>query len=168
MATAILRFQGGSPLLCRLRATSFWPRWPALICTDHMLGFMGPAKSSSPVTTLSNRTSLLHGGLLEGEWGSPGWRPGQTIIGSQYFILRAGARFWLSRDFTDGCRKWDPGGHAYDVLVRFSPCRVYINSSCRDTLRYEWPLVHCYHLIVCLVVLMARIRGCWLWLCLSW
>jgi hypothetical protein len=31
------------------------------------VGFMGTGKPSSPVTTLSNRTSLLHGGLLEGE-----------------------------------------------------------------------------------------------------
>jgi hypothetical protein len=29
--------------------------------------FMGPDKPSSPVTTLSNRTSLLGGGLLEEE-----------------------------------------------------------------------------------------------------
>jgi hypothetical protein len=26
-AVAIPRFQGGSPCLCRLRTTSFWPRW---------------------------------------------------------------------------------------------------------------------------------------------
>jgi hypothetical protein len=64
---AIPRFQGVSPRLCRLRTASIWPRWQALICTDHMSGFMGPDKPSSPVTTLSNRTSLLRGGLLEGE-----------------------------------------------------------------------------------------------------
>jgi hypothetical protein len=58
-AVAILRFLDGSPHLCRLRTTSFWPRWQAMICTDCMLGFMRPDKTSSPVTTLSNRTSLL-------------------------------------------------------------------------------------------------------------
>jgi hypothetical protein len=26
-AMEILMFQGGSPRLCRLRTTSFWPRW---------------------------------------------------------------------------------------------------------------------------------------------
>jgi hypothetical protein len=39
-----------------LRTMLFWPRWQALICTGHMLGFMGPDKPSSPVTTLSNCT----------------------------------------------------------------------------------------------------------------
>jgi hypothetical protein len=38
---AIPRFQGGSPRLCRLRTTAFWPRWQALICTDCMSGFYG-------------------------------------------------------------------------------------------------------------------------------
>jgi hypothetical protein len=66
-AVDILRFQGGSPHMCGLRTASFWPRWQALICTDHLLGFMGPSKPSSPVTTLSNHPSLLKGGLLEGE-----------------------------------------------------------------------------------------------------
>jgi hypothetical protein len=30
---------------------------------------------------------------------------------------------------------------AYGVLVRFFPCRVYINSSRHDNLSYEWQLV---------------------------
>jgi hypothetical protein len=30
---------------------------------------------------------------------------------------------------------------AYGVLVRFFPCRVYIDSSRRDTLGYEWQLI---------------------------
>jgi hypothetical protein len=55
-AVATQRFQGHSPRLCQLRTTSFWPRRQALICTGRMLGFMGPKKPSSPVTTLSNRT----------------------------------------------------------------------------------------------------------------
>jgi hypothetical protein len=40
---------------------------------------------------------------------------------------------------------------AYNVLVRFFPCRVYINSSHHNTLNYEWRLVHHIHLVVCLV-----------------
>jgi hypothetical protein len=30
------------------------------------------------------------------------------------------------------------GSQAYGMLVRFFPCRVYINLSHRDTLGYEW------------------------------
>jgi hypothetical protein len=47
---------------------SFWPRWQALICTDHISGFMWTGKSSSLVTTLSNRTPalwLLVGGIMK-------------------------------------------------------------------------------------------------------
>jgi hypothetical protein len=114
---------------------------------------MGSGKPSSPVTTLLNHPSLLRGSLLEGEWDSPGRRPGWTIARGQDFIPGAGAQIRLSRDFTDGCRTWDPEGHAYDVSVRFSPCRVYPDLNRRDTLEYEWPFAHYYHLIVCLIVL---------------
>jgi hypothetical protein len=64
---AILRFQGGSPRLCRLSTTPVRPRWTSLIYIDRMSGFMGTGKLSIPVTTLSNCTSLLQGGLLEGK-----------------------------------------------------------------------------------------------------
>jgi hypothetical protein len=37
---------------------------------------------------------------------------------------------WLSYVRASGCQ-------AYDVLVRFFPCRVYIDSSHDDTLSYE-------------------------------
>jgi hypothetical protein len=53
---AIPRFQGGSPRLCQLRTELFWPRWQALIYTDHLSGFIGPGKPSSSVTTLLNRS----------------------------------------------------------------------------------------------------------------
>jgi hypothetical protein len=33
------------------------------------------------------------------------------------------------------------GSYAYGMLVRFFPCRVYINSSHHDTIGYEWQLV---------------------------
>jgi hypothetical protein len=83
---------------------------------------------------------------------------------NQDFIPGAEPRFWLSRDFADGCLVWDPWGHTYDVSVRFFPYMMYIDSNRRDTLGYEWTLVRCCHLIVCLIVLMAWIRGCCLWL----
>jgi hypothetical protein len=44
-------------------------------------------------------------------------------------------------------------GHAYDVSVSFFPCRVYTDLNHRNTLKYEWSLARCYHLVVCLVVL---------------
>jgi hypothetical protein len=66
-AMAILRFQCGSLRLCRLSTASFCPRWQALTCTHYISGSIGPSKPNSPVTTLSNRTSLLRSGLLEGE-----------------------------------------------------------------------------------------------------
>jgi hypothetical protein len=114
--------------------------------------FMSPGKPSRPVTTLSNRTSLLQGGLLEGEWGSAGQRSGQMIAGGQDFISGAGTQVRLSRDFTNGCCMWDPRGHAHDVLVRFFPCRVYTDSNHCDALGYEWPFIRYSHLVVCLVV----------------
>jgi hypothetical protein len=33
------------------------------------------------------------------------------------------------------------GTQAYGVLVMFFPCKVYIDSSRRDILSYEWQLV---------------------------
>jgi hypothetical protein len=113
---------------------------------------MGPNKPSNLVTTLSNRPSLLQGGLVEGEWGSPGWQPDRAIARSQDIIPGAETRFWPSRDFVDGFHMWDPRGHSCNVLVRFFPCRVYIDSNHRNTLRYEWLLACCCHLVVCLDV----------------
>jgi hypothetical protein len=67
---AILRFLCGSPHPCRLRTTSFWPRWQALSCvlTTYRV-LWGPINRVAFVTTRSNRTSLLHVVLLllEGE-----------------------------------------------------------------------------------------------------
>jgi hypothetical protein len=64
---AIMRFQGGSPRLCRLQTASFWPRCQTLICTDRMSGFMGPSKASSLVTTLLNRSLPTSRLFTEGE-----------------------------------------------------------------------------------------------------
>jgi hypothetical protein len=85
---AIPRFQGGSLRLCRLRTVSFWSWWQILICTGCMSGFMGPDKPSSLGTTLSNRPSLLRGGLLEGEWGSLGWRPCRASVRAKTSSLK--------------------------------------------------------------------------------
>jgi hypothetical protein len=130
---------------------SFWPWLQALNCSDHILGFTGLGKPSSPVTNLSNEAAQDDG------WARSHWGP----------RLHPESKGWfrLSRDFTNYCHIWNPGGHACDVLVRFFPCKMYIDSNRHDTLEYEWPLVRCSHLVVCLVVLTAWIRGCCLWLC---
>jgi hypothetical protein len=59
-AMAIPRFLCGSPRSCRLRTTQFSPRWQVLTCLlTTCWVFMGPGKTSSPVTTSPNRTPCL-------------------------------------------------------------------------------------------------------------
>jgi hypothetical protein len=118
------------------------------------IGFYGADKPSSLVTTLLNHTFCFEM-VCWRENEAPERQPGRVSLG-------AGDRLRLSRDFTDGYYTWGFGSRTYDVLVRFFPCRVYINSSHHDTLGYEWLLVRCCHLIVRSVVLW--IRGWLLWL----
>jgi hypothetical protein len=87
---------------------------------------MGPGKSSSPVTTSSNRTPCLKnvvgGGMRPRDKTSP---MDKGPISTEY-----GLHKWLSYMRASGSQ-------AYDMLVRFFPRRVYINLSCRDILNYE-------------------------------
>jgi hypothetical protein len=78
---------------------------------------------------------------------------GPYIAGSQDFIPGVGIQFLLSRDLRMVVIREIPGVARMTCWSGSSPCRVYIDSSHRDTLRYEWPLVRCYHLIVCLMSL---------------
>jgi hypothetical protein len=67
---AILIFLYGSPCLCQLRITLFWPHWQALSCVLTACWVLwGPIIRVDFVTTMSNHTSLLHVVLLllEGE-----------------------------------------------------------------------------------------------------
>jgi hypothetical protein len=67
---AILRFLCGSPHLCRLRTTAFWPQWQALSCVlTACRVFMGPNKPSNFCHYLVEPHLLLHVVLLllEGE-----------------------------------------------------------------------------------------------------
>jgi hypothetical protein len=116
--------------------------------------FMGPDKPSSLVTILSNHTSLLQGGFMEGERVSIGWQPGWTIAGNQNLILGAGVRFRHSRDIAEGCCIWSPRDCVCNVLSCF-PYRVYTDLNRRDTLGYEWPLAHCCQLVVFIWWLMV-------------
>jgi hypothetical protein len=155
-------FQGGSPRLSQLRTVSFWPRWQVLICTNHLSGFMGPSKPSSPIPTLSNRPSLFWGGLLEVEWGSPEWWLGQALLGAKTSSREQRSEFDLARTSWTVVVRETPGGGVYDVSVKFFTCVVYIDSSHHDTPAYEWLLLRCYHLMVFLVVLMVWISVRWL------
>jgi hypothetical protein len=65
-----LLFLCGNPCPCRLRTASFWPRSQALSCVLTVCRVLwGPISYVAFLTTMSNRTSLLHVVLLllEGE-----------------------------------------------------------------------------------------------------
>jgi hypothetical protein len=88
--------------------------------------FMGSDKLSSPVTTSLNHTPCLKdvvgGGMRPRAKTSPVDR---GPISTEY-----GLRKWLSYVRVSESQ-------AYDVLVSFFPCMVYIDLSHRDTLGYE-------------------------------
>jgi hypothetical protein len=67
---SIPRILCGSPRPCWLRTASLWSRWQALSCVLTACWVLwGPISRVAFVTTMSNRTSLLHVVLLllEGE-----------------------------------------------------------------------------------------------------
>jgi hypothetical protein len=103
------------------------------LCTDRMSSFMGPDKPSS----FCNYYVELHlpascGAFTFGERMKSRAKTSSREQGPDFDIV--GTCEWLSyvRAF---------GSQAYDMLVRFSPCRVYIDSSRHDTLGYEWQLI---------------------------
>jgi hypothetical protein len=127
---AILRILCGSPRPCQLRTEPFWPQWQALSCVLTACRVLwGPISRVAFVTTVSNCTSLLHVVLLPfgGRMRSMAKTSSQEQ-GPDFDIV--GTWKWLSymRAF---------GSQAYDVLVKFFSCRVYIDLSHRDTLGYE-------------------------------
>jgi hypothetical protein len=131
---AILRFQGCISRLCRLRTASFWPRWQVLSCVLTAYRVLwGPIRRVAFVTTMSNHTFLLRVLLLlfRGRM-MPRAKTSSREQGPNFDIV--GTYEWLS--YVRASRS-----QAYSLLVRFFPCRVYIDSSHRDTLGYEWQLV---------------------------
>jgi hypothetical protein len=131
---AILRFQGCSPRLCQLRTALFWPWWEALSCVLTVCRVLwSPVSRVAFVTTLSNRTSLLRVVLFTfGERMRPRAKTSSREQGLDFDIV--GTCEWLSYVRASGSQ-------AYGVLDMFFPCRLYIDSSHRDTLSYEWQLV---------------------------
>jgi hypothetical protein len=126
----ILRFQGCSPRMCRLRATPFWSRWQGLSCVLTTCQILwGPISRVTFVTIISNRTSLLRVVLLLFGWRMrPRAKTSSREQGPDFNIV--GTCEWLSYVRASESQ-------AYGVLVMFFPCRVYINSSHCDTLGYE-------------------------------
>jgi hypothetical protein len=103
------------------------------LCISRMSGFMGPDKLSrfcnyfvEPHLPTSCGV-FTFGGRMRPRARTSSWEQGPD------FDL-VGTCEWLSYMRASGSQ-------AYGVLVRFFPCRVYINSSRRDTLSYEWQLV---------------------------
>jgi hypothetical protein len=99
------------------------------LCTDRMLGFMGPDKPSS----FCNYYVEL---LLPASCGAftfrgrmrPRDKTSSREQGPDFNIV--GTCEWLSYVRASGSQ-------AYGMLVRFFPCRVYIDMSHHDTLGYE-------------------------------
>jgi hypothetical protein len=127
---AITRFLCGSPHPCRLRTTSFWPQWQALSCVLTACQVLwGPISRVAFITTMSNRTSLLCVVLLLfGGRMRPRAKSSSQEQGPKFDFLVTCE--WLSYVRASGSQ-------AYCVLVRFFPCRVYIDLSHCDTLSYE-------------------------------
>jgi hypothetical protein len=100
------------------------------LCTDRMSGFMGPDKASSFCNyyvephLLASCGAFTFGGRMRSRAKTssreqePNFDPVRTSE-------------WLS--YVRASRS-----HAYGMLARFCPWRVYIDSSHHDTLGYEW------------------------------
>jgi hypothetical protein len=113
------------------------------LCTDRMSGFMGLDKLSSFCNYYVEPHLPASCGAFTFGWRMrPMAKTSSREQGPDFDIL--GTCEWLSYAGASGSQ-------LYGVLVRFFPWRVYIDSSHRDTLGYEWQLICCSHLIVCLV-----------------
>jgi hypothetical protein len=100
------------------------------LCTNRMSGFMGSNKLSSFCNYYvephlpTSCGAFTFGGKLR-----PRAKTSSQEQGPDFDLV--GTCEWLSYMRT-------PESLAYGVLVRFFPCRVYIDSSHRNTLGYEW------------------------------
>jgi hypothetical protein len=103
------------------------------LCTDRMSGFMGPDKPSSFCNYyVEPHLPALCGAFTFGGRMRSRAKTSSREQGPDFDIV--GTCEWLSYVRASGSQ-------AYAVLVRFFPCRVYIDSSCHDTLGYEWQLI---------------------------
>jgi hypothetical protein len=103
------------------------------LCTDHMSGVLGPDKPSSFCNYyVEPYIPTLCGAFTFGGRMRPRFKTSSREQGADFDLV--GTYEWLS------CVRAS-GSQAYGVLVRFFPCRVYIDSSHHDTLDYVWQLV---------------------------
>jgi hypothetical protein len=99
------------------------------LCTDRMSGFMGPIKPSSFCNYyVEPHLPASCGAFTFGGRMRPMAKTSSREQGPNFDIV--GICEWLSNVKASGSQ-------AYGVLVRFFPCRVYIDSSRRDTLSYK-------------------------------
>jgi hypothetical protein len=91
------------------------------LCTERMSDFMGSDKLSSFCNYYV--VVLLFRGRTRSRDNTSFWQQGPD-----FDIVRTCE--WLSYVRASGSQ-------AYDMLIRFFPCRVYIDSSHHDTLGYE-------------------------------
>jgi hypothetical protein len=100
------------------------------LCTDRMSGFMGPDKPSSFCNYyVEPHLPTSCGDFTFGGRMRPRAKTSSREQGPDFDIV--GTCEWLSYMRASESQ-------AYGVLVRFFPCRVYIDSSRHDTLGYEW------------------------------
>jgi hypothetical protein len=100
------------------------------LCINRMSGFMGPDKLSSFCNYfVKPHLHALCGAFTFGGRMRPRVKTSSREQGPDFDLVWTCE--WLSYARASGSQ-------TYGVLVRFFPCRVYINSSHRDTLGYEW------------------------------
>jgi hypothetical protein len=99
------------------------------LCTNHMSGFMRPDKPSSFCNYyVEPHLHAACGAFTFGGRMRPRAKTSSRDQGPDFDIV--GTCEWLSYVRASGSQ-------AYGVLVRFFPCRVYIDSSHREILDYE-------------------------------
>jgi hypothetical protein len=103
------------------------------LCTDHMSGFMGPdTPSNSCNYYVKPHLPASCGAFTFGGRMRPRVETSSREQGPDFNIVGTCERLSNMRA---------SGSQVYGMLVRFFPCRVYIDSSHHDTLGYEWQLV---------------------------
>jgi hypothetical protein len=99
------------------------------LCTDRMSGFMGPDKPSSFCNYyVEPHLSASCGAFTFGGRMKPRVKTSSRKKGANFDIV--GTCEWLS--YVTAFES-----QSYGMLVRFFPCRVYIDLSHHDTLGYE-------------------------------
>jgi hypothetical protein len=142
---AILRFLYGSPRLCRLRTDGLVPVSKYWTYRSHA-GDYGPSKPSSLPSTdawLKPTTSLVGLGekLRWVPWTTqPGWEveSGALFLGSSSIrptLLATHERLPCTGTATESVQRAYMDWHGKHIchVGRVFPCRVYIDSNCRDS-----------------------------------